>query len=159
LNRKIGVALAVLIASVAFASAVYFNQPMQKSSGLEVILASNGRILISDQDVSYYNSTSREFGLTSGCIDRMKGMELYHEAFEVRLDGRLLGNGTFQSNLDSTPPPAGLSIFDVGALQDDYSRSIWMLACYPSGYYSNCTTPSFIGDLAAHFQSLGKLVS
>ena len=159
MNRKIAVALAVLIAFVAFASWLSLAQPMQKSSGFEVILASNGQVLISDQDISAYNATSHEFNLTAGCIDRMKGMELYHKSLEVRLGGRLLDNGTFWSYIDSMTPPAGLSFLDILSVQRGYSTAFWMEACYPSGYYVNCTAPFYFGDIAAHFQSLGKLVS
>jgi hypothetical protein len=159
LNRKIAVAIAALIAFVAFASWLSLAQPMQKPSGFEVILASNGQVLISDQDVSVYNATSHEINLTAGCVDRMKGMELYHKSLEVRLDGRLLDNGSFWSYVDSMTPPAGLSLLDILSVQRGYSTIFLMEACYPSGYYFNCTVPSYFGDLASHFQGLGKLVN
>jgi hypothetical protein len=158
LNREIGIILAALIAFMAFASWLYLTWPAQGSSGFEVILASNGQVLISDQDVSVYNATSHEFNLTAGCVDRMKGMELYHKSVEVRLDGRLLGNGSLWASFDSMPPPAGLSLMDIYGIQHGFSTTIWMEACYPYGYYPNCTVPAFFGDLAAHFQGLGKLV-
>ena len=159
MNRWIAVGLTLVISIVAFASWLYLTGPMQESSGFEVVLASNGQILISDQDVSYYNATSHEFNLTTGCIDKMKGMELYHKSLEVTLDGRLLSNGSFWSYIDSMAPPAGLSLFDILSVQHGDSTTFWMEACYPSGYYTNCTVPSFFGDIAAHFQSLGKLAS
>jgi len=159
LNRRIAIALAVLVVVVAFAGWLYLTRPTQRSSGFEVILASNGQVLISDQDVSVYNATSHGFNLTAGCVDRMKGMELYHKSLEVRLDGRLLDNGSFWSYVDSMTPPAGISLLDIVLVQNGHSTSFLMEACYPSGYYVNCTAPSYFGDIATHFQGLGKLVS
>jgi len=156
LNRRVGVVLVVLIGFVAFAGVLFVTQ--QKPSGFEVILASNGQVLISDDDVSTYNATSHELNLSANCIARMKGMELHHVAFEVRLDGRLLGNGSFWSEVDSMFPPSGITILDIVLIHNGHATSIWMETCYPSGSYVNCTTPAFSGDLAAHFQSLGKLV-
>jgi hypothetical protein len=127
--------------------------------GFQVVLASDGQILISDADVSSYNSTSRQFTLTADCLGRLKGMDLYHKPFYVSLDGRFLQNGSFWASLDSMPPPSGLSILDIVTLQNGHANYFWMEACYPSGYYPNCQDPSFFGDIKTHFEGLGKLVS
>jgi hypothetical protein len=159
LQRGIAVGLAVFVVAVTLFSWSVSSLPGDGSKGFAVTLSSNGQTLISDQDVSYYNVTSHELGLSPGCVSMLKGMDLYHKAFEVRLDGRLLGNGSFWSNMDSMPAPRGLTLLDIVTLKNGFSSSVWMEACYPYGYYANCTTPSFFGDLAAHFESLGKLVS
>lgn len=156
MQRKVAIGLAVFVAVVAGIS--WLNASWTNKAGFVVTLVSNGGTLISDQDVTFYNATSHQFGLTAGCVARLGGLDLYHKAFDLSLDGRFLGNGSFWASMDSMPPPKGLSFLDIRAIQDGSSTSAWMEACYPSGYYPNCTTPSFFGDIAAHFQSLGKLV-
>ena len=127
-------------------------------TGFEIVLVGSGQRIISDGDISYYNSTSNEFGLTAGCLGRIREMELYHQAFEARLDGRFLNNGSFWADLDSMPPPGGLSLLDILAVQRGWSTSLRMEQCYPSGYSPNCTNPTFLEDLLIHFQNIGKLV-
>jgi hypothetical protein len=158
LQRMIALGLATVIAAVILIGLYISASPSPAGKGFVITLASSGQTLISDQDVTYYNATSRELGLTTDCLARLKDMDLYHKAFNVMLDGRFLSNGSFWSEVDSMTPPTGITTFDAVLLRNGHSSSVWMEACYPSGYYINCTTPAFFDDIAAHFQGIGKLL-
>ncbi len=47
--------------------------------------------------------TSHQIRFSAEGVSRFQGMDLYHKSFTVKLDGRVLYNGSFWSDIDSMP--------------------------------------------------------
>jgi len=140
------------IAIVVFAVTGYFlsSQP-QRSFG--IYLLENNKLVISEEDIVWYNRTSHEVRLTELGVKKIKELQvlMHGSPFVIKINGENICNGSFVSPISSFLPP---SVVIVTLVQDN---TIKIQRGYPSSQLG-AEDPRDNPKILEYFQKVKKLV-
>jgi len=129
---------------------------VQPPTKFELYLVKSDVLIISGEDVVWYNWTSHEVKLTDEGIQRVKGLDLYQQEFVLKLDGKELYTGMFWSYVSSRIC-SGIVILDILLIQDGITDVLVIEPFYPPGLF-NGIDPRNALQVFAYFSHVGKLV-
>ncbi len=154
MNVKIASLLTVAaIISIMAGVLIYRQAPKEEIlEGRFGIYLENDELVISDNDIMWYNKTSHEIKLTGEGFEKIKALRVFvrGEPFAVKLDNRVIYTGSFWSMVSSIPY-SGVVIRDFLIKNNVIEIS--------AGY------PGFVGidprndnEIFDYFQKIGKLI-
>jgi hypothetical protein len=157
MRGRVALATAVVLAAIMVFAAwnASFNQ-RQEASGFGIYLSANNQLIVSDKDIISYNVTSHQIKFSSEGVNRFVGMDLHHKSFTAKLNGGVLYNGSFWSDMDSMSYQ-GVAIVDIVLIEHNATDTLRVEQCYPPGYCSG-VDPRINQALFDYFESIGKLV-
>ena len=157
MRRRVVLAIAVVLVAIMVFAAwnVIFNQ-RQESSGFGIYLSANNQLIVSDKDITSYNVTSHQIRFSTEGVNRFVGMDFHHKSFTAKLDGRVLYNGSFWSDMDSMSYQ-GVVIIDIVLIEHNATDTLSVEPCYPASFCAGAD-PTVNQALFDYFESIGKLV-
>ena len=105
MKKRFGLALS-FIAVAAIVGWFILRHQLQISKGVfGIYLLENNELVISDEDVVWYNRTSHEIKLSTEGVRKIEALQvsLYGSPFVVRINGERIYNGTFEPHLFYSP--------------------------------------------------------
>jgi len=106
MNRKTALILSLIGIFVIAAGFVLVSQ-LRPMGNFGIYLSENGRLVISDEDIVWYNGTSHEVRLTKRGAEKIEVLHvsLYGSLFIVKIDAEIVYNGMFVTPMSSIPIP------------------------------------------------------
>ncbi|MEM2931099.1 MAG: hypothetical protein QW797_09625 [Thermoproteota archaeon] len=147
-------AVAVLsLAGVTIVGQLFFSQQPQRGFG--IYLSESDELVISDEDIVWYNKTSHEIRLTAGGVEKIKALRVPVTGipFVIKIDGKKIYDGSFWVSISSLSY-SGI-VIDTLKIQDD---TIKIEKGYPSPEFFEGVDPRNNSEVLDHFQKIGKLV-
>ncbi len=157
--------ISLLLVVLAFAVALwlfrtYVAEPSE--AGFMLVSLKDNSLLVSDEDVLYYNWTSQEIALEDGASERLRQMEddlySFKEGFVIKINGKELYQGVFRSPVMSAiPAPPRISIMFPSMLYTSETENYHAMRMF----YPECQPPTDQPEknskLAQYFEGIGKL--
>ncbi len=127
-------------------------QVLKESFG--IYLLESNELVISDEDIVWYNKTSHEIELTEGGVEKIEALHvsLYGSPFVVKINGEEIYNGSFVTPISSIPVPPSEVVIET-LVQDNIIK---MQRGYPASQFGDQDSrnnPKIFG----YFQKIGKL--
>lgn len=135
-----------------------------KTTIFAVYLADTNQMIFSEEDISFYNSTTNTFTFTEEGAKKMQsyqtspqlevGIGLYQKAFVAKLGDEELYSGKFWTNISSMAV-AGIIMSDVFMI----NNTLTVTDGYPNGFMFDSNNSEKINDpkLIEHFKEINKL--
>jgi hypothetical protein len=152
-----------LIASLVFNGVLLFRySELDKAYGelyargrFGIYLSETNKLVISDQDIVWYNKTSYEIKLTLEGVGKIKALpvSVFGAPFVVRIDGIEVCNDSFVTPISSIPAPPSEIIIET-LVQND---TIHIQMGYPPSQFAG-QDPRNNPKIFDYFQAIGKLV-
>lgn len=155
MNVKIASLLIVASVIVIMAGVlIYLQTPKEEISEgrFGIYLLENDELVISDNDIIWYNKTSHEIKLTGEGIEKIAALRMsaHGEPFAVKLDNRVIYTGSFWTPFSSIPY-SGVVILNFPIYNNVYEIS--------AGYHAFVSIdPRNDNEVFDHFQKIGKLI-
>ena len=145
--------IAVVFAAIAASYWLSLNQKSEGSFG--IFLLENNTLVISDQDIVWYNMTSHEIKLTQAGADKIEALHVsvFGSQFMVKIGGKEIYNGTFMTPISSVGLPPSDTVIET-IVQDNTIR---IQIGYPSSQPTG-EDPRINSEIFNHFQNINKLV-
>jgi hypothetical protein len=139
----------------AIAAIGCFSLSHQSEGSFGIFLSENNSLVISDEDIVWYNKTSHEIKLTQAGATKIEELHVpvFGSQFTVKIDGQEIYNGTFMTPISSLPPPPSDVIIET--LVQNYTIRIQI--GYPSSQPTG-TDPRINSKVFSHFQNINKIV-
>ncbi len=112
-------------------------------------------VVISDNEIITYNMTSHEIRLNQEGIAKIKSLDLIQEPFVAKINGRIIYNGTFWSDIFSVPS-SGIVLTDIIAIQQGLTDIVRVEQCYHADFCGIDQRND--SEMFEHFDKLGKLI-
>jgi len=112
LNKKSALVVVVLTI-IGIAVVGWFLLSYQLQGRFGIYLLENNELVISDEDIVWYNRTSHEIKLTEVGVNKIQRLHvsLYGNPFVVEINGEKICNGSFVTPISSiSPPPSEIVI-------------------------------------------------
>ena len=129
---------------------------VQPPARLGIYLVENGALVISDEDLLWYNKTSHEMKLSQRGIQRIKALELSEREFILWVDGEKIYNGTFWSYV-SSKVYSGIVIVDIFFVQNGFTDILQVLPFYPPHLFNGVDLRNNV-NLFNYLSHIGKLI-
>jgi hypothetical protein len=154
--------LVILIGAAVIVGWIFLGDQLQGQKGFGIYLSENDELVISDKDIMFYNWTSHHIKLNGEGIDGVKKLDLYHKSFVVKLNGKVMYNGSFWSDFDSMSY-SGVAILDIITVQDGWTDTLrveYSCVIPLSGSVQFCegVDPRNNSEIFDYFQNIGKIV-
>lgn len=146
-------AIAVLtLAGAAVAGWLFLSQ---QPKGFGIYLSESNELVVSDEDVVWYNKTSHEIRLTAGGVEKIRALRVPVAGipFVIKIDGKEIYAGSFWTSVSSLNY-SGI-VVDVLKIRDD---TIKIEKGYPSPEFFKGVDPRNSSEVFDYFQKIGKLV-
>jgi hypothetical protein len=145
------------IAGIFFVGFVSFGLfiSSQKSQGkFGIYLLQNDQLVITDEDMVWYNKTSYQMRLTEDGLSKLEALTVpvHGVPFVAKLSGEEVYNGSFWTPISSVPYN-GLVI----EILRDNNTIVEIQRGYPSSEFFAGTDPRNNSELLEYFQEIGKL--
>lgn len=153
LGRRPVLAIAVLtLAGAAVAGWLFLSQ---QPKGFGIYLSESNELVVSDEDVVWYNKTSHEIRLTAGGVEKIRALRVPVAGipFVIKIDGKEIYAGSFWTSVSSLNY-SGI-VVDVLKIRDD---TIKIEKGYPSPEFFKGVDPRNSSEVFDYFQKIGKLV-
>ena len=154
MKKRFGLALS-FIAVAAIVGWFILRHQLQISKGVfGIYLLENNELVISDEDVVWYNRTSHEIKLSTEGVRKIEALQvsLYGSPFVVRINGEKIYNGTFVTPISSIPPPPSEVVIETLV----QNNTIKIQKGYPPSQFANKDARDN-PKIYDHFQKIGKL--
>jgi hypothetical protein len=157
LHRKKFLSATLIVIAVIFVIVASYELFLnhQSESSFGIFLLENNTLVISDQDIAWYNLTSHEIKLTQAGAATIEALHvpLNGSQFIVKVDGQEICNGTFMTPISSmTSPPSDVVIQTLVQ-----NNSIRIQIGYPPTQPIG-EDPRINSKIISHFQNINKLV-
>jgi hypothetical protein len=98
----------------------FLNQYLNKIKGFQIYLLEDNELVLSDNDILWYNKTSHDLKLTETGINKIEALQvpLTGSLFVVMINQEKLYNGSFVNPISSIPPPPS-EVVIVTIIQED----------------------------------------
>ena len=158
MKRIIKTSLVILIIAVLVVAGGFYltNQLRASSERFGIYLLKNNELVISDDEIVWYNKSSHEIKLTEEGVKKIQALNVvdvsYGEPFVLKIGDQEIYNGSFWTPISSIP----FHGIAIQTLVNTTDNTIKLQNGYPSGSLQN-------GDsrndprVFDHFQKLGKL--
>jgi len=144
------------IISIMAGVLIYLQAPKEGISEerFGIYLLENDELVISDNDIIWYNKTSHEIKLTGEGIEKIAALRMsaHGEPFAVKLDNRVIYTGSFWSMVSSVSS-SGVVIMAHG------NNIIKIYTGYPAPDFFVGVDPRNDNEIFDHFQKIGKLIT
>ena len=156
-KRTIKTTLVILaIAVVVVAAIFYFTS--QLSGSMErfgIYLLKNNELVISDEEIVWYDKNSYEIKLTDEGIEKIRTLKVgsYGEPFVVKIGNQEIYDGSFWTPISSVPCHGIV----IETLVNTTDNTIKLEKGYPSSDFFEGIDPRNDPRILDHFQKLGKL--
>ena len=132
------------------------NQLRTSSERFGIYLLKNNELVISDDEIVWYNKSSHEIKLTEEGVKKIQALKVvdvsYGEPFVLKIGDQEIYNGSFWSPISSIPYH-GITILTLVNTTDN---TIKLVNGYPSGSLQDADPRNDL-RIFDHFQKLGKL--
>jgi hypothetical protein len=164
--KKLIIVSLLLVLLVALTSAWVFRDTWSPPSeaGFRIVSLNDNTVLLSDEDVVTFNSTSQEIALTDAASQRLTqfGGSLYSftNVFALRVNGEEIYQGVFRSAVMSALPASPKiailypAMYFPSGLENDHAIRLF----YPSFEAPNDLSEE-TSKFAQYFLEAGKLIS
>ncbi len=158
MEKTIKTSLVILIIAVlAVAGGLYLtNQLRASSERFGIYLLKNNELVISDDEIVWYNKSSHEIKLTEEGVKKIQALKvesvIYGEPFVLKIGDQEIYNGSFWTPISSVPYH-GIAI---ETLVNTTDNTIKLEKGYPSGSLQGADPRNDL-RIFDHFQRLGKL--
>lgn len=156
MKNIVKVALAVLVIAVVVAAGAFYsmNQMGESKEGFGVYLVENNELVLSDEEIVWYDVVSYEFKLTDEGANRITELDVpvTGSPFVLKVDGKEICEGSFWVSVSSLSY-SGI-VIDALAIHDN---TISIDLGYPSAEFFEGTDYRNDPRIIDHFDSLGKL--
>jgi len=154
MNVKIASLLTVAaIISIMAGVLIYLQAPKEEILVERFgIYLENDELVISDNDIIWYNKTSHEIKLTGEGVEKIKALRVpvHGEPFAVKLDNRVIYTGSFWTPFSSIPY-SGVVILNFPIYNNVYEIS--------AGYHAFVSIdPRNDNEIFGYFENVGKLI-
>jgi hypothetical protein len=155
--KRVFTALAVIVVVIILLTTIWFifDYMSKASSGrFGTFLSETGELVISDNDIVWYNKSSHEIKLTEEGAKKIGSLKVPVEGipFVVRLNGRDVYNGSFWV-MYSSLSYSGI-VIDVVMIKDN---TIKIECGYPSPGFFEGADLRDNSEVLNYFQKIGKL--
>ena len=156
--RKHHLLIAFLIIAVfcsALTSYYWISTNHKSEEGFGIFLSENNTLVISDQDIIWYNVTSHEVKLTQSGADKIDALNVsvFGTQFVAKIDGREIYKGTFMTPISSVSAPPSNVVIETFFQNNTIKIQIGYPPMQPPG-----KDPRINSEIFNHFQNLNKLV-
>jgi len=150
-KKSVSGVIVLLLAGIAIVGWLFLSHQLQ--GGFGIYLSESNKLVISDEDIVFYNRTSHEIKLTAGGVEKIKALEvpLIGSPFVVKINEEEIYNGSFVAPISSIPPPPS-EVIIVTLVHDDNTIQL------EKGYPTPIVDPRNNSRLFDYFQKIGKLV-
>jgi len=158
-KKTIKATLVILLLAVVVAAGIfYFTSQLRGSTEtFGIYLLKNNELVISDEEIIWYDKNSYEINLTAEGIERIQMLKVesvtYGEPFVVRIGNQEIYKGSFWTPISSVSYP-GIVIETLVNMTDN---TIKLEKGYPSSDFFEGVDPRNDQRILDHFQKLGKL--
>ena len=148
-------AMSSVVAIVGFAVAGYVLLSHQSQECFGIYLIENNKLVISDEDIVWYNRTSHEIRLTELGVKKIEELQVsvYGNPFVVKIGGEKIYNGLFVTPISSVSQPPSEVVIETVV----QNNTIKIQMGYPPSQ-SGAEDPRNNSKIFDHFQSINKLV-
>ena len=158
MEKTIKTSVAILIIAVfAVAGGFYLtNQQRAASERFGIYLLKNNELVISDDEIVWYNKSSHEIKLTEEGVKKIQALKMvsviYGEPFVLKIGNQEIYNGSFWTPISSVQYH-GIAIL---TLVNTIDNTIKLKMGYPSGSLQDADPRNDL-RIFDHFQKLDKL--
>ena len=157
--QKITIAIAgILIIGIAVVVGWFFlgHQLQISQEKFGIYLSENSKLVISDEDIVWYNKTSHEIKLTTEGVEKIQALEVgvYGEPFVIKINDGKMYNGSFWTPISSVSYD-GIVIEVPFNINDN---TIKLEKGYPTSEFFQGADPRGDQRVSDHFQEIGKLI-
>jgi hypothetical protein len=156
-RKKLLLIAFLIIAGICAVIAVisWFSLSHQLEGSFGVFLSENNTLVISDEDIVWYNMTSHEIKLTEGGVAKIEGLKVsvFGSQFKVKIDGEEIYNGTFMTPFSSVPLPPSDVVIETFVQNNTIRIQVGYPSSQPTG-----EDPRINSKIFSHFQNINKLV-
>jgi hypothetical protein len=148
-------AIGSVVAIVGFAVAGYFLLSHQSQGCFGIYLIENNKLVISDEDIVWYNRTSHEIRLTELGVKNIEGLQVsvYGNPFAAKIGGVQIYNGLFVTPISSISQPPSEVVIETVV----HNNTIKIQMGYPPSQFV-AEDPRNNSKIFDCFQSIKKLV-
>jgi len=156
--ETIKISLVILIVAVLVVAGGFYlaNQLRVSSEGFGIYLLKNNELVISDDEIVWYNKSSHEIKLTEEGVEKIQALKvesaIYGEPFVLKISNQEIYSGSFWTPISSVSYH-GIAIVTLVNTTDN---RIKLENGYPSGSFQDAD-PRNDPRIFDHFQKLGKL--
>ena len=99
--------LVVILTFIGISVATWFLLSHQSRGSFGIYLLENNKLVISEEDIIWYNRTSHEIKLTESGVKKIEDLQvsLHGSPFEVKINGETIYNGYFVTPISSISVP------------------------------------------------------
>jgi len=154
MKKRFGLILVFAGIFAVFGWFVLCQQLQVSKESFGIYLLENYELVISDEDIVWYNQTSHEVKLAKGGVEKIEALHvsLYGSPFVVKVNGEEIYNGSFVTPISSIPIPPSEVVIET-LVQDNIIK---IQRGYPASQFGDQDSrnnPKIFG----HFQRIGKL--
>jgi len=148
-------AVGSVVAIVGFAVAGYFLLSHQSQGCFGIYLTESNKLVISDEDIVWYNRTSHEIRLTELGVKNIEGLQVsvYGNPFAAKIGGVQIYNGLFVTPISSISQPPSEVVIETVV----HNNTIKIQMGYPPSQFG-AEDPRNNSKIFDCFQSIKKLV-
>jgi hypothetical protein len=145
----------VILTFIGIAVAGWFLLSHQLQGSFGIYLLENNKLVISDEDIVWYNRTSHEIKLTEVGANKIQRLQvsLYGKPFVVKINGEEICNGSFVTPISSIPPPPSEVVIETLV----QNNAIKIQKGYPPSQFG-AEDPRNNPKIFDYFQNIKKLV-
>ncbi len=105
--RKKSALLVIILTFIGISVAAWFLISHQFQGSFGIYLLENNKLVISEEDIVWYNRTSHEIRLTELGVKKIEDLQvsLYGSPFVVKINGETIYNGYFVTPISSISVP------------------------------------------------------
>jgi hypothetical protein len=157
--ETIKISLVILIVAVLVVAGGFYltNQLRFSSEGFGIYLLKNNELVISDDEIVWYDKSSHEIKLTEEGVKKIQALKvesvIYGEPFVLKIGNQEIYNGSFWTPISSVSYHGIV----IETFVNTTDSTIKLEKGYPSSDFFEGVDPRNDSRILDHFQKLGKL--
>lgn len=158
MDKRTSIVTIMVVLAVLSIWFVMMNQPQFTSGDFDIYLTKDNLKVVSDSDIQYYNASSHELTLTSGCAEKLKaiGWQLSGN-FTMVVNDQVVLSGVFVPPIVSRSYPSSQVVILYPTFESNNYRVMKIQMGYPWDQPSG-PDPRDHPMIIDYFEGTGKLI-
>lgn len=157
-SKNIIISIILIIVLITIPTWFILNNQINDSNEEFGIYLTDNQIVISEKNIINYNITSHEIKLNQEGINNINKLDLIQKPFQVKLNNKIIYEGSFWSNILSASTE-DIVIIDILFVQSNSTDTIRIEPCYPLSNLCEGEDLRNNPEIIEFFQRIGKLIN